>query len=138
MPVKRPWRKPATLPLLALVVAWICVNLSQTLNVSVIHWAKGARHFSHQQQLREEVDSLLSGRHAKAALASAQPEIPPAPAAPAPEESIVKKIDLASSREAGTCPVPSEAVTFEPADVRAAPGERAEPPHLPPRAGVPV
>jgi len=129
-------RKPAVLPFLLLVLAWCCANGSQTLSFNVILWAKGARHFSHQQQLKEEVAFLLAGPHMKEVLAAARAPLPAQPATPSSGETVTKRIDLAASRDAGAWMIPSKSETFSPVESRAAPGERAEPLQFPPRPGI--
>jgi hypothetical protein len=135
MPALRKRRKQATLPFLLLLAAWFCANGPQSLTFDVILWAKGARHFSHQQQLKDEVALLLAGPHAKAVLASVRPAPPSAPSVPASREVVSKRLDLAACRDAGAWLVPSVPQAFAVFDLRADPIDRAEPGLLPPRAG---
>jgi hypothetical protein len=123
--------RPATWPFVLLVLAWFCANGPQSLTYSVIVWAKGARHFSHLELLKAEVAFLLAGPHLKAVLAAARPA---APAIPVPEAAVMKKIELATSRE-----IPGWIPRWEPAgfawaDCVADPSDRPEPALAPPRA----
>jgi hypothetical protein len=125
-------------PFAVLVLAWFCANSPQSLTFNVIVWAKGARHFSHQERLKAEVAFLLAGPHLRAVLAAASPPPPAPPAVPVPDEAVVKKIDLAAAREAAPAILPAEPERFGSADFRAGPAERAEPPLAPPRDPLPV
>jgi hypothetical protein len=125
--------KPATWPFALLVLAWFCANSPQSLTFNVIVWARGARHFSHQERLKAEVAFLLAGPHRRAVLAAASPPPPAPPVVPVPDEAVVRKIDLAAAGQAALGILPAEAVCFVSADFRAGPAERAEPPLAPPR-----
>jgi len=97
MPPLRPFlrqRSPAGWPVWILFAAWLCANSPQDLTFTAIGWVGSARHFSHQERLKSEVASLLSGRKQDPIALSAKPapEKPFVP--PVVTEVILKKIDL--------------------------------------------
>jgi hypothetical protein len=134
MRVLRHKGKPAGWPFILLVAAWICANSPQSLATNVIEWAKGARHFSHQQQLRTEVAYLLAGPHMRTVLtASKEPSKSPL-GIPIPDEAVMKKIDLSEPRLFERLTWPSEACNFARWVDRTPGSFRAEPAFLPPRS----
>jgi hypothetical protein len=87
--------RPAHWPFFLLIVAWACANNPQSIAFEAFLWIKGARHFSHQQQLKADVAFLLAGKNMKAVLATAQAPVS-VPANSIPEDAVVKKIDLSA------------------------------------------
>lgn len=57
-----------SLSLLGLAFAWLCLLQPQGLVVDVVHWLRGAAHFSHQERLTMELRVAL----ARAALPAAE------------------------------------------------------------------
>jgi hypothetical protein len=127
-------KKPAILPFLLLVFAWCCASISQTRSFSVTRWAVGARHFSHQQQLKADVAFLLAGQKTKAALAGARTPPPAQPAAPSSGETVTKRSDMAASGDPAAWLVRPESESFSALEALPLPDERAEPLQPPPRA----
>jgi hypothetical protein len=128
--------KVATVPFLLLVFAWCCANGTQTHSFNVTVWAKGARHFSHQQQLKAEVAFLLAGPKMKAVLATARAPQPAQPAAPSSGDTVTKRIDMAASGDPAAWLIRSDPKFFVDLESRSLPGDRSEPPQPPPRAGI--
>jgi hypothetical protein len=129
-------KKPAGWPFFLLVAAWFCANSPQSVAVNILEWAKGARHFSHQQQLRAEVASLLAGKHKVAVLAAAQaPSKTPAPV-PISDEATIKKFDLSVPRQVDGLLRSSGSCIFAVHGDRVPKSERSEPDFLPPRSEI--
>ena len=123
-------------PFFLLVAAWICANSPQSLVSNVVEWAKGARHFSHQQQLRAEVVYLLAGPQMQAVLAASKAPSKAPATFPMPDEAVLKKIDLAAPRNFEVPACCSELCLFVISAECAPDSVRAEPAFLPPRARV--
>jgi hypothetical protein len=97
--------KPAGWPLWLLIAAWFCANAPQSLVFGLGVWCGGARHFSHQERLKEEVAGLLCGNKASNGF-HAVPAVPAKPMpSPIPEGAVLKKLDL-SAEAAGDVPTP--------------------------------
>ncbi len=86
------------LPLWLMIAAWICANIPASATVYSFVWAKGAGHFSHHDELRASVASLLSGQPARPGhrLAEAEKATRSLPHSPS-VDGVIKKIDLSFS-----------------------------------------
>jgi hypothetical protein len=127
-------RKPAGWPFFLLVAAWFCANSPQSVAINILEWAKGARHFSHQLQLKSEVLSLLAGKYTPAVLMAAQaPSKAPTPV-PISNEATIKKIDLSAPRQADGLLGSPGSCNFAVYGDLVPKCERAEPAFLPPRS----
>jgi hypothetical protein len=119
-----------------LVLAWLCANSPQEMTLRLVAWTQEARSFSHQERLKAEVASLLSGRQAEAPQLATQP-IPVRPAATSVVlEVVLKKIDFYPALSFRI--LPPEARSWRYGEWRGLPpaSARAEPPVPPPRARV--
>jgi hypothetical protein len=131
----RNWRRPTLLPFVALLAAWFCSNSPQSVTINLVEWAKNARHFSHQQQLRTEVASLLAGRRSVRTVTAAGSSPKAPPSVPISEGALIKKIDLSVSQNVVGLLPSLESHPFEAGLGGPPKSERAEPAILPPRAG---
>ena len=77
-------------------MAWGCANLPSVTTLNIFVWIKGAEHFSHYAELRQNVASLLAGksREASPRLATAESARRSLPTG-LPFGGALKKIDLA-------------------------------------------
>ena len=86
----------ANMPFWLLIAAWVCANVPAVITLNIFLWVKGAEHFSHYAELRQNVASLVFGKSGKAsprlaAAESARRSLPPT----LPSGGMLKKIDLA-------------------------------------------
>lgn len=89
-------------PFWLLVSAWLVANSPQAATWAALDWIEGARSFTHQQRLAQEVAVLLGRARPEASPVIAA--IPPGPgrgdaAATLPVGPELKKIELAQSAE---------------------------------------
>lgn len=126
--------RPSGWPFWLLLAAWFCANSPQSATFSVILWAKGSRHFSHQERLRADVARLLAGTQAPSPprIARSAPARPFA--APVPAEAVLKKLDLTAPVAVEDVAPGIRALDHSELLVRVPHGPRCEPPLPPPRA----
>jgi hypothetical protein len=120
-------------PFWVLLAAWFFANSPQEATFELIVWSGGARHFSHQELLRQEVARLLAGKPGPIAWHATK--LPDAPRQPvAPPETASRKIDLYVSIAAEPAE-PADRVLTHPERSDREPGRwRSEPLLGPPRA----
>ena len=125
--------KPSGWPFWLLLAAWFCANSPQAATYSLIVWAHGARHFSHQERLKADVAFILAGRQPASApisvaSATARPFSPPVPA-----EAVLKKLDLSAPVAVEAVAPASRGPEYRDPPVRVPYGARLEPLLTPPR-----
>lgn len=138
--MRRPDRSTAaSWPFWLLIAAWFCANVPSATTLQAVMWLKGARHFSHQGELRREVAALLSGRPQKTHPLLATPASGPRSLPPVLPASVeTKKTDLALTTGHPRV-IASMPAVARPGLVINAPAEPvAEVPHPPPRPGGPA
>jgi hypothetical protein len=119
---------------LLLCAAWFCANNPQSATVDLIAWARGARHFSHQERLRADVAFVLAGRPRPMAreVRGSSPARPVAPQVPA--EAVIKKIDLYAVATSWPIAPPAGEFEYRDGQLRIPEASRQEPLLPPPRA----
>lgn len=132
------------LPFWLLIAAWLCANTPEIATWHFASWVKEARHFGHQERLRDELSALLAGNaspastpHSSLAVGPAREAPPAAPPAAASPDGAVKKILLAlGEREPLAVPLSDDASLWQEAAARRAAARTDEVPHPPPRTAA--
>jgi hypothetical protein len=126
--------RPSGWPFWLLIAAWFCANSPQAATYSLIVWAKGSQHFSHQERLKEDVARLLTGEKALpgAGIAGPAPARPFAPQVPI--DAVLKKLDLTAPLAVDAAAPGMRELDYAGPLVREPCGSRYEPLLPPPRA----
>jgi hypothetical protein len=126
--------RPSGWPFWLLIAAWFCANSPQAATYSLIVWAKGSQHFSHQERLKEDVARLLTGKEASSApwIAGSAPALPFAPQVPI--DGVLKKLDLTAPLAVDAIAPGIRELDYAEPFVREPSGARYEPLLPPPRA----
>jgi hypothetical protein len=127
-------KQPPGWPFWLLLAAWFCANTPQAVTYDLMVWAKGSRHFSHQDRLKADVARLLAGGTAPVALRAARPAPAQPSSCPIPAEAVLKKPDLSAPLAVDSFVPASRALVHPEPAVREPCGARFEPLLPPPRA----
>ena len=138
MKAARKRRNNRSWPFFLMIAAWFCANTPQSMAFDMMVWAKGARHFSHQEQLKADVAFLLAGSNMKQIMATAKGAAASPVQASVPEDAVVKKIDLSSAETRYLGFRRADGQPKSVLEIAAAGSARAEPAHFPPRASLPA
>lgn len=132
------------LPFWLLIAAWLCANTPEIATWHFASWLKEARHFGHQERLRDELSALLAGDSLAASAPSSRlaagtdRESPPAapPAAASPDGAVKKILIDLGERETLAAPLSDDASRWPGAAARRTPARTDEVPHPPPRSAA--
>jgi len=119
-----------------LLVAWCCAHVPFGVAVFILSWSAGARHFDHQERLRDQVAGLL---HHQAPAPTLRHELAGPPNLPVPHASpdwLNARLDAYFSAGSSGLMFPPRDPTFRVGDSVKPDRERNQPLLEPPRPGA--